>query len=217
MGWFGLCGFAPVDALLLYAEFTVHVMRYCSAVVRVQSRTTICSAGLLYTLCAAVVLVHGTRVMLWCQHFKSTTDSKTLYQRAFQQPLQRPNFSPGNPSAPSCISGSARLYNIFPKVFHGFLDAMVLTGTRGRDDKTVVEMEPWSSLVDNSTYNSLHRHLQPKKHLPLHFPVPCRRGNCLLPSLPVDRTCPYRPVPSRSARTVPSRSQNLSQSSLLAV
>ena len=192
MGLFGLCGFAPVDALLLYAEFTVHLMRYCSAVVRVQSRTTICSAGLLYTLCAAVVIVHGTRVMVWCQHFKSTTDSKTLYQRSFQQLLQRPDFSPGNPSAPSCISGSARLYNIFPKVFHGFLDAMVLTGTRGRDDKTVVEMEPWSSLVDHCTYNSLHRSPPAEKISPvaLSRPVPSRKLPLAVPSCRQNRPLP---------------------------
>ena len=36
-----------------------------------------------------------------------------------------------------------------------------------------------------------------RKSLPLHFTVRSRQGNILLPPRAVDKTCPYRPVPSR--------------------
>ena len=59
------------------------------------------------------------------------------------------------------------------------------------------------------TVNS-YRPVPSRKSLPLHFTVPSRRGNSPLLSRPVDKTCPYRPVPSTKPNpTVPSRRQNL--------
>ena len=70
----------------------------------------------------------------------------------------------------------------------------------GRDGKTVVKIEPWSRPVPSGrqfspTVNS-YRPVPLRKFLPLHFIVPSRRGNFPLPSRPVDKTCPYHPVPS---------------------
>ena len=74
----------------------------------------------------------------------------------------------------------------------------VLTVTTGRDGKTVVKMEPWSRPVDNFTYRELVPSRPVKKISPvaLYRPVPSRRGNIPLPSRPVYKTYPYRPVPS---------------------
>ena len=87
--------------------------------------------------------------------------------------------------------------------FPWFIDVTVLAVTTGRDDKTVVKMERWSRPVPSRW----------QLHLPLTRAVPSRRENISrspLPSRSVDKTCPYRPVPStKPIATVPSR-QNLS-------
>ena len=80
-----------------------------------------------------------------------------------------------------------------------------MTVTTGRDGKgrdgTVKpssKMEPWFRPVPSTilpTANSC-RAVWSRKYLPLHFTVPSRRGNFPLPSRPVVKTCPYRPVPS---------------------
>ena len=93
-------------------------------------------------------------------------------------------------------------------------------GRGGIDDndgtvKTVVKMELWSRPVssrpvDNSPTVNSYRPDPSRKSLPLHFTVSTRRGNIPLPSHPVDKTCPHRPVPpSKPTPTVPSRRQNL--------
>ena len=74
-------------------------------------------------------------------------------------------------------------------------------------------MGPWWSRPTPSTISPTVNSYRPvpcRKSLPLHFAVPSRRGNIPLPSRPIDKTCPYRPVPStKPTPTVPSRRQNL--------
>ena len=67
--------------------------------------------------------------------------------------------------------------------FSWFIDGTALTVPTRRDGKTVVKMEPWS-----------HQQF----HLPLTRTVPSRRENlsrCTVPSRPVEKISPYRPVP----------------------
>ena len=87
-----------------------------------------------------------------------------------------------------------------------------MTVTTGRDGKAVVKMEPSSRPVPSTitpTVNSC-RPVPSRRSLPLHFTIPSRRRNIPLPSRPVDKTCPYRPVPStKPTPTVPYRRQSL--------
>ena len=94
--------------------------------------------------------------------------------------------------------------------FSWFIDGTVFDGNDGTvfDGKNVVKIEPWSRpvpLTISSAVNS-YRPVPSRKYLPLHFTVPSRRGNIPptvpsrrqnlpLPSRPVVKTCPYRPVP----------------------
>ena len=102
----------------------------------------------------------------------------------------------------------------------------------GRDDKTVVKMEPCSRPVPSrgqfhlpitrtvpsrrETLSSCTLPSGPVEEISLT--VPSRRQNLPLPSRPVYKTYPYRPVPSsKPVHAVPLRRQDLSQPSNPAV
>ena len=97
----GFCPFSCCSTADAVVAVQLIDMRCYSDVGRMQSRTTYCSAGLLYTLCPGVVRDRSDRVLVWCRHFKITNTREGHASLAVQQPPQRPNVSPGNPSMPN--------------------------------------------------------------------------------------------------------------------